>query len=197
MIDRCPPALMCLERLRAAFSRLLEARQGVAAVEFAMLAPLFIFIYLMAFQMTIGFSTSNRVARAAATIADIATQAETTDTDSLTDLYDLSKAIMAPYSTANLQIKVSGITIDANGDATIDWSWKSDNTTPYTEGDSVTVPDDLQVASSFLVHAEVKTIYNFLFFAPYFSSSKASSIDIYKDFYFRQRVGDSVTCSDC
>ena len=172
-------------------------REGVAAVEFALLVPIFIFLYLMSFQMTVGFSTARKVSRAASTIADLMTQQEEIDTDDLTDMDALAKAIMAPYSTAGLTVKVTGITLDSAADATVSWSWKSDGTQPYATGLAVDVPTDLQATDSFLVHAEVQTTYNYLFFVPYMTSYTASSVNIYKEFYFRQRVGDGVTCTDC
>lgn len=176
---------------------LAREREGVAAVEFALLVPIFVFLYLMSFQMTVGFSMANKVSRAASTIADLMTQQEEIDTDDLADMDELAKAIMAPYSTTGLTVKVTGLTLDSSGDATVSWSWKSDGTQPYATGLAVDVPADLQVADSFLVHAEVQTTYNYLFFVPYMTGSTTSSVNIYKDFYFRQRIGDGVACTNC
>ncbi len=184
-------------RIRSAALRLPQAQDGVAAVEFALLIPIFIFVYLMSFQLTVGFSISNNASRAASTISDIVTQQKTTDTAGLGDMYSLATAIMAPYSTTGLNIKVTGLTLDAAGAATVAWSWQNDGTAPYPAASSQTVPTDLQQPNSFLVHAEVETDYNFLFFAPFMTGSTATTVNIEKEFYFRQRIGTGVTCADC
>ncbi len=185
------------DRIRSAATRLPQAHDGVAAVEFALLVPIFIFVYLMSFQLTVGFSISNNASRAASTISDIVTQQATTNKADLVDMYSLASAIMAPYSTAGLNIKVTGLTLDASGTATVAWSWQKDGTAPYQVASTQTVPTDLQQPNSFLVHAEVATNYNLLFFAPFMTSSTATTVNIKREFYFRQRIGTGVTCSDC
>lgn len=186
-----------IRRSYSAASRFSDDRDGVAAVEFAMLAPLFIFIYLMSFQLTVGFSVANNASRAASLIADIVTQQATTDVADLDDMYALAQAIMTPYSTDDLHLKISGVSVDVNGDETIKWSWQDDGTAPYLAGSSIELPSELRQANSFVVHAEVETTYNYLFFIPQMTSSTTSTVDIEKEFYFRQRIGNNVSCTDC
>ncbi|MCO6187273.1 TadE/TadG family type IV pilus assembly protein [Rhizobium sp. L1K21] len=179
------------------FQRFSGAKEGVAAVEFALLLPIFAFIYLMSFQLTVGFSVANNADRAASIIADIVTQEPTTNVAKLDDMYALAKAIMTPYSTDDLHIKITGVQVDAGGNPTVKWSWKDDGTAAYPAGSAVTLPVELRQPNSFVAHTEIATVYNYLFFVPSMTSSTAAALDINKEFYFRQRVGNNVACTNC
>ena len=61
-------------RLVLTARRLARERKGAGAIEFAILFPVLIMLYIGAFEITIGLSVSKRVTRAAGTIADIVTQ---------------------------------------------------------------------------------------------------------------------------
>lgn len=49
--------------------RLIADRSGVGAVEFALIAPLLLALYITSFELTIGFSVASRVTRSASSIA--------------------------------------------------------------------------------------------------------------------------------
>ena len=182
-----------LTRLR----RLMRAREGVGAVEFTLVAPILLIIYLMSFEITVAVSLSRKVSHASSDIADLVTQKTSVDTTYLATMTNVALAVIAPYGGTGLSLKISGITIDSTSKATISWSWKSDGTRPYTNGASVTVPSDLLIANSFLIHSEVSMPYSLVLYLPGMSGTQNQSLTLSKEFYFRQRVGNNITCSNC
>jgi Flp pilus assembly protein TadG len=171
--------------------------RGVGAIEFAILFPVLLMLYLGAFELTVGLSASKRASRSAGSIADIISQQSSVTKSILATMPSVAGAIFAPYSTAGLTLKITGITIDASGKATVTWSWAQDGTRPYTVGSTVTLPANMNQASTFLVRSELALPYQLLSFGANFLPSGTNQITISRQYYYRQRVGTSISCSDC
>jgi Flp pilus assembly protein TadG len=185
-----------IRRFRALCRRFAGNRQGVGAIEFAIIFPLLVMIYVGAFEITVGLSVSSRTTRSAAAVADLVTQQQSVSKSWLADMPSVASAMFTPWSSSAMKMKVTGITIDASANPTVLWSWAQDNTRPYTANSAVTVPTDLKKASTFLVRTELSIPYKLFLFAPNLMPN-SSTITISRTYYYRQRQGDSVTCSDC
>ncbi|SCX06626.1 Flp pilus assembly protein TadG [Agrobacterium sp. DSM 25558] len=185
-----------LRTLGGTFNRLKRDRQGVGAVEFAIIFPILLSLYITAFELTIGFSVYKRATRAAGAIADLTSQPQTVNKAYLNTMKDVAAAIFVPYGTTGLTLKISGIQVDANKVAKISWSWDQDNKQPYPVNSIVKIPDNLKQANAFLVHAELTIPHTLLMFMSSLSS-KITPITIGRDYYFAKREADPITCSDC
>lgn len=186
--------------LRAASAKIRafrEARSGAGAVEFAILAPILLMLYIGAFEITVGMSVAKRASRSAGTIADLVTQQSEMTKAKLAAMTGVANSIFVPYAAKNLKLKVSGIWISSTGVPTVEWSWQQDGTRPYAVGAIVAVPADLKNPSSFLIHAELQVDHTLGMFLANSLSATTNTIHISRDFYFRQRLGDRVTCKDC
>jgi Flp pilus assembly protein TadG len=194
-------ASLIKKRLPGAFSgaisRLRKSTEGVGAVEFALIVPILLIIYLMSFEITVAISVVRKVTRSASDIADLTTQKSPIDKSYLATMPYVANAILAPYSSTGLTVKISGITVDSLSVAKIAWSWQTGGTKPYTAGTSVTIPTDLAIPNSFLVHSELSLPYSLLFYLPGLSGTQTKSLTIRKEFFYRQRTGSSITCTDC
>lgn len=185
--------LPLIEQMR----RLRSDVRGVGAVEFALIAPLLLFLYITSFELTIGLSVSKRVTRTASTIADLVTQQSKVTTSDLQQMTSVANAVFTPYKPENLKIKVTGVTLDASSNPTVAWSWAQDGSRPYANASSVNVPTDMRSASTFLVRAEVSVTHQLLMFMPGLMPSNLQTITLNREFYYRQRVGTSITCDGC
>src|SRR4029450_10857561 len=93
-------------------------RRGVSAVEFAMILPLMLTLYLGAVEVSQGIGTDRKVTMTTRTVADLASQVTNITNADMTNMLAASTAVMTPYPTATLQITVSSVQIDAPGNAT-------------------------------------------------------------------------------
>lgn len=180
--------------------RFIKDRSGVGGVEFAILAPILISLYITCFELTIGFSVSKRVTRAAGTIADLITQQSSVNETYLGTMVDVAEAIFVPYnsSASNIALKVTGVTIDSTGTPKVAWSWDKMNGKPYAVGTVVDgVPTDMKVAGTFLVRTELSVPHELLMFLPGVISAENRSITMQRTYFYRPRVGDSIGCGDC
>ncbi|UWM75513.1 pilus assembly protein [Rhizobium sp. WSM4643] len=178
--------------------RLIRDRKGAGAIEFAILFPVLIMLYIGAFEITIGLSVSKRVTRAAGTVADLITQQQSVTKSALAQMPSVATAIFVPYNSTALTLKITGITIDASANAKVLWSWAKDGTVPYAKNATVSnVPSDMKTANSFLVRTELSIPYTMFLFAPNFMPDGMRTITISRSYFYRQRQGDSIPCGDC
>lgn len=193
MMKRSKSILCALGRT---MKRLKGDRQGVGAVEFAIIFPILLSLYITAFELTIGFSVYKRATRAAGTIADLASQPQTVNKAYLTTMNDVASAIFVPYQTTGMTLKISGIQVDANKVARVAWSWDQSGKRPYPLNSIINIPDNLRQANAFLVHSELSIPHSLLMFFSTLSST-IKPITISRDYYFAKREADPITCSDC
>lgn len=178
--------------------RFASDNSGVGAVEFALVVPLLLTLYITAFEITVGFSVAQRVTRSASTIADLVTRENPTLTRStLAGSVNVAGSIFAPYEPNDtLTIKITGVAMNAAGNPTVAWSWGNKQKIPYSFGTPVDVPVGMRAADSFLIRAEVSVQHQLLMFltsaAPYISRPTIS-----REFFYRPRMDSTMTCSDC
>jgi Flp pilus assembly protein TadG len=140
-----------IARMRHILGRFCGDRRGVSAVEFALLAPLMITLYVGCSEVSDGVGADRKVSLTAAALANLAAQVTTISTTDMTNILDATSAIISPYSTSHLTITLSCINIDANKNAAVKWS--------VTRGGSahsgaITIPSALAVANSQLLFGE-------------------------------------------
>jgi Flp pilus assembly protein TadG len=183
------------DRLR----RLGRERSGASAIEFAFLAPILIAIYVSSFEITTGYSVSQKTLKAAGSIADIVTRQDSVNKAFLTEMIDAAESTIAPSAANGLKLKITGVTIDSTGNAKVLWSWNESGGKPYVKGATVNVPADMKKPNSFLVHSELSIQHTMLLFfgAPKGLEHSTRNITINREFYYRQRLGTDVPCSDC
>ena len=128
--------------------RLRRDQSGVSAVEFAMLLPLMITLYLGTVEISQAVGIDRKVTLTTRTVADLASQVKTINNADMTNLLDASAAVIAPYDTAPLKVTVSRVDIDTSGTAKIMWTDTRGGSTIHNVDDVVTVPASLKTANT-------------------------------------------------
>src|SRR5215813_1478239 len=101
---------------------LIRDQRGVSAVEFAMLLPLMITLYLGAVEISQGVGIDRKVTLTTRTVADLASQVSSISDSDMTNLLKASAAVIQPYDNQYLKVTVSRVDVDANGSAKVVWS---------------------------------------------------------------------------
>ncbi len=102
--------------------RFAKARDGLAAVEFALIAPLMIMMFFGAVELCSAVDCNSRVSRMGYTVADLVSQSPSVSTADTSNVFNAANAILFPYPSAGAKIVVSSITYDANGKLAVAWS---------------------------------------------------------------------------
>jgi Flp pilus assembly protein TadG len=167
--------------------RLCRDERAVSAVEFAMLLPLMITLYLGTVEISQAVGIDRKVTITAHTVADLASQVSTIGDTEMTNLLAASAAVVAPYDTNRLHVTVSGVQIDNNGTAKIAWS-DTLGGTARSVGSTVTVPAALNTANAFLVWGEVS--YNYV---PTIGYVVTGPLNLADQIYMGPRLGAAVS----
>lgn len=173
-----------------AMMALARDRRGVSAVEFALVLPLMLTLFLATAETTQGLQADRKVSLAARALSDLSSQATTIADADMSNILDATADVLAPFSVSNAQIVVTGIQIDTTGIARAVWS-DARNATRYSCGQVMTIPSQLMPATGstgFFVLAEVKYSYT-----PAVAYLMSGSVLLSDRLYTRPRIGDTVS----
>jgi Flp pilus assembly protein TadG len=174
-------------KLVARLDQIRRDAAGVAAIEFAMILPLMLALYLGGVELAKGLSVQYKVALAARAVADLATQYSSINNATMSSILGAASTVVSPYAISNMAVTVSEVTTDSSGHGTITWS-DSLNGTPYTVGQAYALPTALQTPSTSLILGEVTYPYQ-----PSLGYGFSGTINIYQNTYFYPRLSGSVT----
>lgn len=128
--------------LRSRIRALAGDQRGVAALEFALLAPLMVMIYFGLSELTEGLMASRKTAHVASAIGDLTAQAPGLTPLQIGDIFNVGASLMMPFPTAGniLKQRVTSVTVDANNIPRVDWSQATAGYTALAKGSAVTLP---------------------------------------------------------
>jgi Flp pilus assembly protein TadG len=110
--------------------------RAVAAVEFALITPFLLTMYLGSIEGAALYTADKRVNSVSATIGDLVSQWDMDDgklpTSSMDDYMAASTLIMMPYSTTGLKVVVSLVKVKADGTTVVLWSKANTGATART-----------------------------------------------------------------
>jgi Flp pilus assembly protein TadG len=104
--------------------RFLTDRRGVAAAEFAMIAPALIFLVMGVLEMSFRFRASEEATRYVHQVADLISREKELTTETLEEVYNASVHMMKPLETTdNLDFDISSVGFEGP-DATPTMLWR-------------------------------------------------------------------------
>jgi len=167
-------------------ARFIHDRRGVSALEFAMLLPLMMTLYLGSVETSQGIAASRKVTLTAHTLADLSSQYTDITNADMSNILNAASAIMAPYPVAGLQAVVSELSINAQGQASVVWS-DTLNGTARSVGQVVNIPSALAVPNTYLLLSEVQYGYN-----PTYGYVLTGTLTLSDQMYMRSRQSTSI-----
>ncbi|MBB4001883.1 TadE/TadG family type IV pilus assembly protein [Aurantimonas endophytica] len=163
-------------------------REGVGAVEFALIAPFALLLYFGWFEGTQAFQMVQKVDSTAETIGNLVARTRTMNDVAITNIFDISTAIMTPFPSDKLKMTITTVAVDADGKGVVDWS-KSNTGAGLTPDQPHPVPEELFFdTKTYLIIADVAYDYDPLFgFAGWFDG-----ITVKKSYTFRPRLSKEI-----
>jgi Flp pilus assembly protein TadG len=173
--------------MRRLVRRLIGDDRGVSAVEFAIVAPILIIFYFGVTELCQGFMAQKRMGHVSAIVADMITQQQTVNVETLNDIMAVGEVIMQPFPTASLHQRVSSVS-RLNGVDTVNWSLNDG----MVEDPAFTVPADMIGDNQSVIVAEVT--YHYDSPADYFLPHGATFRHVY---FLLPRHVNLIPCTDC
>ena len=171
------------------FSRFARAKQGLAALEFAILAPMMVFVLFASIDLLDMLDTNNRLENAAVSLADVvARDTEVTDAE-VDGFWQALDVLMFPNNGAVVDMRISSVSIEANGTARVIWS-EGHGLAPRPGNSTLTLSEmsaGLRTPGTSVIMSEAEMEYN----GP-LSFLLAGAVTLSHDAYRRSRLIDPI-----
>jgi Flp pilus assembly protein TadG len=143
---------------RPLWRTLASDRRGVAAVEFALVVPAVIIVYLAGFEVMEAATVYRKLTDTTVQIANVTSQYTAMSNTDTGNVMAASSQIMTPYSTGNLTIVLSEVTTNASGVGAVTWS-QSYQGTALATGTTMTMPTGFNTANTSYVLVQTTYAY--------------------------------------
>ena len=173
--------------------RFAAATSGMAATEFAIIAPVMLVLWFGATEIANAYDASTKVTTVASTAADLIAQEKVVCDAEMTDAFAALTALMYPFSSTGMKVTISSLIDNGNGTVKVDWS-DALNATARPDDQVVTIPEGLVSEDGSVIMAEVEFTYHSP--APHFFPAPRGMTDTY---YLHPRktdqIGRETTCT--
>lgn len=171
---------------------LLSHRSGAAAVEFAFVFPILLTLYMGGVELTLGITINKKIKHVSSIVSDLVAQDQNTTKEELDEILNVSSSLIYPYGTDNYGVSVTGLKVDASGQATVAWS-RSLKIPSAPRGSVLALPDELAaLRSAFVVVSRTSYLYT-----PAGGYGISQPFQLEGFTYLTPRNGSVVNCTDC
>ncbi|MFK4810776.1 TadE/TadG family type IV pilus assembly protein [Devosia sp. ZW T5_3] len=186
------------QMLKRLLRRFAKAQGGVAAVEFALVVPFMLMVYLGTTEAGALITMDRKVQSVAGAVGDlVARENGTISGATLQDYFQASSGIMTPYTTTNIKQIVTSVKVKVDGTTEVAWSREylngvmSVGTTypqnqPYGRASDMASMTDIAKGSYVIVSEasySYKPLYGFVF---------DQAVNLYRQSFYVPRFGEPI-----
>jgi Flp pilus assembly protein TadG len=175
-----------IQTLGCRLRRLLRDKGGTATIEFALVLPLILTLYIGGVELSQAINAKRKVVLVTRAVADLVSQPSSITNADMTNILNASAAVGAPIPAAQLKVRVASVTFDANKKLSILWSENLNWTAP-TQAEITGIPDNLKVDGTSLIWAQSQYAYT-----PTIGYAISGTVLLSEKLYMRPRVAATV-----
>ena len=153
------PVSLPLPALRRRLARFGRAERGVAAIEFALILPVMLLIYIGMTQVTLALNVDRKVTVLSRTVADLVGRTSTLSPAQMTDVVGAALTVLEPFDAADVEIVISSAMVRTNAEGDLEaelcWSFANANGTRRTAGETIDIPPGYDSEGASFILAEV------------------------------------------
>lgn len=142
---------------------------GMAAVEFSLILPILVLLWIGGVEVTQGLSVDRHLNNLASSVGDLAARSKILTYGDVDSIFNIGPAAMYPFckdpqpptcTSQSLQMRVTAVDMNSSGTATVAWS-RAKGTTAYTVNAPMNslVPATLRVPDTQVIMSEVYISY--------------------------------------
>lgn len=179
-------------QLAGFLARFLRAREGVAAVEFALILPVMLLVYVGTMEASALISMDRRVQIVSGTVGDLVARSDgKVTTAELNNYFNAATGIMQPFSSARLAQVVTSVFVKADGTTQVKWSQPYHGGVAKAVGASYPLPAEITGISrgKFVIVSEATYAY-----VPLMGIVIDQPINLYRQNFYLPRFGQEITC---
>ncbi|WP_051242134.1 TadE/TadG family type IV pilus assembly protein [Stappia stellulata] len=171
-------------------------RRGIAAVEFALVLPFMLLLFLGMVELNSALTLDRKVSQTASALADLVAQTDKLTSAQVNDLMEISEAMLDPYPASGIKLVVSSVWMKDVNKPRVVWSrglntggWSKNSPPPIEIPDSLTKQKDTYLIVSQAIYTHRPTFAAIL--KDVFSTD---TIELSDTYFMRPRVSTNVEC---
>jgi Flp pilus assembly protein TadG len=147
------------------FARLAKGARndaGMAAVEFSLILPILVLLWIGGVEVTQALSVDRRLNNLSSSIGDLVARSKIVTYNDVDSIFDIAPGAMYPYSATATKMRVTAVDMDGGNPANGKVAWsRAEGITAYADNQSMNtiVPQTLRVANTQVIVAEVYAPY--------------------------------------
>lgn len=196
MTDRATPTVKRVFRPGS----ILRDRRAVAAVEFALLLPLMVTLFIGGNEISQALGIYRKVGHTSSTLGDLVAQVSTVSSADMTDILAASASVMTPYDASVAKLVISAVKYTTANGYKVCWS-SAKNDTAWTAGSAppLTIPSGLVSDGQEVIVTRVTYSYTSAFSTIMKDIWGSGAITLSDLSYFRPRTSATVVYNglDC
>ena len=169
------------------FFRFGSEKKGLAALEFAIIAPMMIFVLFGSVDLLDMLDTNRRLENASASLADVVARDTEVSNAEVNGIWAALDMLMFPNHANDVKIRISSISIEDASTARVVWSEAHGGMTARVANSTIALPDGMMTPGTSIILAEAQMDYtgplHFLLLTPVTMSQEA---------YRRSRLVDPI-----
>lgn len=179
---------------------LLGDARAAAAVEFALLLPLMVTIFIGGNEVSIALSIFRKVGHTSSTLGDLVAQASTVSSAEMTDVMAAAASVMTPWPSSGTKMIISAVKYKTSTGNKVCWS-ATQNDTAWTVGSvpPITIPTGMIADGEEVIVTRVRYSYTSVFSSVMKDIWGTGAITLEDVSYFRPRLSTTVVYNglDC
>ena len=172
-------------------SSLLGDQSGVVLIEFAMIAPFLILLFLSGFNLASGMALARKAATAAHAVADLAAQPTMVTKANLDEILSTKDDIVAPFKLNDKLARITQVKTNGLGVAKVEWSYAKTGAA-LQKGRPYDLPLDFQLPNITYIITDLEYEYRYQG-----DIVGAAPMPLSESVIVLPRQSQEVTCSDC
>ena len=177
-------------------ARFLRDRRAAAAVEFALLLPLMLTLFVGGNEVAQALSVFRKVGHTSSTLGDLVAQSPTGTVSAaeMTDIIAAASSVMTPYAATGAKIVIAGVKYTTSNGYKVCWSAAQNDTTWTTNAaPPITMPTGMLANNEQIVVTRVRYTYTSPFSTIMQDIWGTASITLADVTYFRPRVTSTIS----
>jgi Flp pilus assembly protein TadG len=161
-------------------------QRGISSVEFALLLPLMLTMFFGSVEVTDAISADRQITLVASTVADITSQYSSVTSSDVSNILAAASTVLTPFPVSMAKVTLSSVLIDANGNATVDWS-ATLNGSQRSGTVTNAIPAALRIANTSVIWGEASYAYK-----PVIGYVLTGTLNLSSQIFMRPRLSNCI-----
>lgn len=185
--------------LAKAVRRLALGREASAAVEFALVLPIMLTMYLGSIELGQAFSVDQRITIIAGTVGDLVARADgSISATTLNSYFEAAQAIVGPFPTTGLKQVVTVVNVNNSGATTVEWSKGYNGGAPKAAGVAYPGPHAIPPEVLNISHNSIVVVSEASYpYQPLLGLFFRQPFNLYHQNFYLPRFPGDIVCTGC